>query len=70
MKLVNKNDPYLLEANTFQRKYEKVADTIRQAANTSAVSISKVQPPMDDKDTKNNGASSLKVFYRFDILRF
>ena len=70
MHLVNENDPYLLEANTFQRKYEKVADTIRQAANTSAVSISKVQPPMDDKNTMNNAATNFKVFYRVDSLRF
>ena len=70
MGLVNENDPYLLEANTFQRKYEKVADSLRQAANTSAMSLSKVQTSMDDKNNKNNGATSLKVFYRFDILCF
>ena len=70
MKLVNKNDPYLLEANTFQRKYEKVADTIRQAANTSAVSLSEVLPSIDYRATNNSGATIFKVFYDFDYLCF
>ena len=70
MHLVNENDPYILDPKTFERKYEQVVDTIRQAANTSAVSISKMQPPMDDKNTKNNGATNFRVFHRFDPLRF
>ena len=68
MRLVNKNDPYILDPKTFERKYEQVAETLRQAANKSAVSISK--PSMDDKDSKNNGATNFKVFYRFNPLRF
>ena len=70
MHLVNANDPYLLEANTFQRKYEKVADTIRQAANTSAVSLSEVLPSIDYRATNNSGATIFKVFYDFDYLCF
>ena len=70
MHLVNENDPYILDPKTFERKYEQVVDTIRQAANTSAVSISKMQPPMDDKNTKNNLSTNFKVFYRFDPLHF
>ena len=70
MSLVNENDPYLLEANTFQRKYEKVVDTLSQAANKSAVSLSEVLPSMDDRGTNDSGATSLKVFYHFDSLCF
>ena len=70
MHLVNENDPYLLGAKTFERKYKQVADTLIQAANTSAVSLSEVLPPMGDKDTNNSGAASLKVIYNFDFLHF
>ena len=69
MKLVNENDPYLLKANTFQRKYEKVADIIKEAANKSAVSLSEVLPSMDDRGTNDSGATSLKVFYHFDSVQ-
>ena len=70
MGLVNKKDPYILNPKTFERKYEQVAETLRQAANKSAVSLSELQPSMDDENTKINGATSLKVFYRFNHLRF
>ena len=70
MGLVDEKDPYILTPKTFERKYEQVAETLRQAANKSAVSLSKLQPSMDDENTKSNGATSLKVFYRFNYLRF
>ena len=67
MGLVNENDPYILDPKTFERKYEQVAEALIKAANTSAVSLSKVQPSMDDENTR---AESLKVFYRYDPLSF
>ena len=70
MHLVNQQDPYLLGAKTFERKYEQVADIVRQAADTSAVSLSKVLPSVDDKGTNISGAASFKVIYHFDSLRF